>query len=65
MINLIKKTKSVQLNIKSKVVLFLFILAINVGCHQKKVIRTPEGYDISDPDKIELGSKLDEISGIF
>ncbi len=54
-----------MLNIKPKTLLFVLVLASLASCQHKKVIRTPQGYDITDPDKIDLGSKLDEISGIF
>jgi hypothetical protein len=65
MINLIKKMKSVLSNIKSKAVLFLLTIILLTGCFKKKVVRTPEGYDITSPQRIDLGTKLDEISGIF
>ncbi|HEX7844281.1 MAG TPA: hypothetical protein VF476_00695 [Chitinophagaceae bacterium] len=65
MINLIKKMKNMELNIKSNGLWLLLLLLVMTGCEHKKVILTPEGYDITKPDKIELGSKLDEISGIF
>ena len=65
MINLIKKPKSVQSIIKTKTMLLLLALVVVIGCEHKKVIRTPQGYNITEPDKIDLGSKLDEISGIF
>lgn len=35
------------------------------ACQQKRVIYTPRGYDITKPDKREMGNKLSEISGIF
>ena len=34
------------------------------ACQQKRVILTPKGYNITKPDKTELGGKLREISGI-
>lgn len=44
-------------------VLVLFIIALT-QCNTKKVIYTPLGYNITQPQTINLGSKLDEISGI-
>lgn len=44
-------------------VLLLFIIALT-QCNHKKVIYTPLGYNITQPQTISLGSKLDEISGI-
>ena len=40
----------------------LFLLCI--ACNGKKIILTPLGYDFSKPQKVNLGPKLDEISGI-
>ena len=45
-------------------VFFAFYLGI-AGCQSKKVLLTPEGYDLQHPDKTDLGTKLQEISGIF
>ena len=64
MINLIKKTKSVQCNILASFMLLTGLILVNTACNQKKVILTPQGYDLSDPQRLDLGSKLDEISGI-
>ncbi len=66
MINLNKKTKCLGFNIKTwagGLLIPAFFLVV-VACQHDKVIYTPEGYDITSPQKISLGSKLDEISGI-
>jgi hypothetical protein len=39
-------------------------LLLLTSCQSKRVIYTPTGYDITEPDTYELGSKLNEISGI-
>ena len=40
-------------------------LLMATGCFKtKRVVYTPHGYDITKPKKYDLGSKLDEISGI-
>jgi hypothetical protein len=41
-----------------------FSLLLLAGCESKRVIYTPTGYDITRPVSHELGSKLNEISGI-
>ena len=46
------------------VVFFAFYFGI-AGCQSKKVILTPEGYDLQHPDKTDLGTRLREISGIY
>jgi hypothetical protein len=66
MINLIKNDKNDIGKIKTLpvwMVLLLFIIALT-QCNHKKVIYTPLGYNITQPQTISLGSKLDEISGI-
>lgn len=66
MINLIKNDKNVLAKIKTLplwLVLPLFFISI-AYCNTKRVIYTPRGYDITKPQTIQLGSKLDEISGI-
>jgi hypothetical protein len=55
-----------RLNIKSRIGALLLpsvFLAV-IACEHKKVVYTLEGYDMSNPEKIGLGTKLDEISGI-
>lgn len=42
-----------------------FICLMQVSCESKRVVYTPKGYDFTQADKIKLGQKLDEISGIF
>jgi hypothetical protein len=45
--------------------LFLpIVLMLLAGCETKRVIYTPTGYDITKPEIHELGTKLNEISGI-
>jgi hypothetical protein len=66
MINLIKNDKNVLAKIKTLplwLVLPLFFIAV-VRCNTKRIIYTPRGYDITRPQTIQLGTKLDEISGI-
>lgn len=58
--------KSIQLNIKTMTgaLLVTSVFLVVMGCNHKKVVYTLEGYDMSNPEKIGLGTKLDEISGI-
>lgn len=55
--------KNNGLNIKSFAACFLFVLLL-AGCESKRVIYTARGYDITKPQSYELGTKLNEISGI-
>jgi len=65
MINLNKNEKNVLAKIKTlPVCLLLMAFFVFSTCQQKRIIYTPRGYDITKPQGIELGSKLDEISGI-
>lgn len=65
MINLNKNLKIKALIISKTVPLLLAILLLLAACNNKRVIYTPEGYDITSPDQTDLGNKLREISGIF
>lgn len=43
----------------------VFILSmLGITCSTKRIVSTPQGYDITKPEKTELGNKLREISGI-
>ncbi|HEX5653473.1 MAG TPA: hypothetical protein VFX58_10390 [Chitinophagaceae bacterium] len=66
MINLNKNRKNLPAKLKRHTPwFFLVIVALNIaGCNLDKTIHTPPGYDITTPVKHNLGSKLDEISGI-
>ena len=65
MINLDKNKKNVIGKIKTLPVwLILLLFSVIVACELKKVTYTPRGYDITKPENIKLGTKLDEISGI-
>lgn len=68
MINLNKNTKNVIVKIKTLPAYFFSALFLMVlvagGCETKKVIYTPTGYLINEPETFELGTKLNEISGI-
>jgi hypothetical protein len=37
---------------------------MSITCRTKRIVNTPQGYDITKPEKTELGNKLREISGI-
>ena len=66
MINLNKNDKNVLGKIKTLpvwLVLPAFLLLL-VRCNGKRVIYTPRGYDITKGEKYNLGTKLNEISGI-
>jgi hypothetical protein len=66
MINLDKNAKNGEAKIKTLPVWIIlpFALLLLAGCESKRVIYTPTGYDITEPVKHELGTKLSEISGI-
>jgi len=65
MINLDKNKKNVIGKIKTLPVwLILLLISVITACELKKVTYTPRGYDITKPESIKLGTKLDEISGI-
>jgi hypothetical protein len=66
MINLNKKGITRQAKFYSMIlVMAAAIVLVVAGCLQtKRVIYTPHGYDITQPIRYDLGSKLDEISGI-
>ncbi|HSU28458.1 MAG TPA: hypothetical protein VLJ68_08755 [Chitinophagaceae bacterium] len=67
MINLIKKDINLQ-RVSQYSILWPFIillLLITVSCKRQRITYTPKGYDITKPEKTDLGSKLREISGIF
>ena len=65
MINLNKNDNNVLGKIKTLPVwLLLLVFSVIVSCKLKKVTYTPRGYDITKPQGIKLGTKLDEISGI-
>ncbi|HEX6192899.1 MAG TPA: hypothetical protein VFZ42_11080, partial [Chitinophagaceae bacterium] len=66
MINLNKNDKNVLGKIKTLPVWMLLLLFLVIAaCELKKrVTYTPRGYDITKPESIKLGTKLDEISGI-
>jgi hypothetical protein len=66
MINLDKNAKNGEAKIKTLPVWIIlpFALLLLAGCESKRVIYTPTGYNITDPIKNELGTKLSEISGI-
>lgn len=66
MINLNKKKIARYSKLFSYAGLFIImLLMVSAGCLQtKRIIYTPHGYDITQPAKYKLGSKLDEISGI-
>jgi hypothetical protein len=65
MINLNKNHKSVTSNIFKLVLSLAIMMLVIASCTNKRVIYTPQGYDITKPDETELGTKLREISGIF
>src|SRR5688572_25573456 len=65
MINLNKNNKNRTLYILNPLGWAFPLLLLLTVCHNKRVIYTPEGYDISKPVETELGTKLREISGIF
>jgi hypothetical protein len=65
MINLNKNLKIKAFIISKTVPLLLPILLLFASCTNKRVIYTPQGYDITKPDVTDLGNKLREISGIF
>ena len=66
MINLNKNDKTTLAKIKTLPVYLLLSLffVVTDSCNTKKVIYTPRGYDITKPETVKLGTKLDEISGI-
>ena len=66
MINLIKKGKNglVKIKILPALIVLGMLFPIIYSCNARKVIYTPRGYDITEPEEHNLGSKLDEISGI-
>ena len=51
-----------QFSAVGQMLLVLYFLVS--ACQQKRVIYTPIGYNITKPEKTELGGKLREISGI-
>ena len=66
MINLIKNRNNDLGIIKTLplYVLFIGIIISLFACNSKKVKYTPRGYLITEPQGVDLGTKLDEISGI-
>jgi hypothetical protein len=66
MINLDKNMNNAEAKIKTLPVwlILLFALILSAGCQRKKVILTPTGYKINKGTVYELGTKLNEISGI-
>jgi hypothetical protein len=65
MLNLNKNTYNVRYNIKRQSWLLLPLIYLFVtGCESKRVTYTPKGYDITKPESYDLGTKLNEISGI-
>jgi SdiA-regulated len=66
MINLDKNMNNAEAKIKTLPVWMLLSLGLLLlaGCESKRVIYTPTGYDITHPDPHDLGTKLNEISGI-
>lgn len=44
--------------------ILFFLCSFLASCQQKRIIYTPQGYDITKPEKTEMGGKLREISGI-
>jgi hypothetical protein len=66
MINLIKNNNNGKAKIKTLPMwkILPFFLLVLAGCESKRVIYTPTGYNISAPDDHDLGTKLNEISGI-
>ena len=66
MINLNKNDKTTLAKIKTLPVYLLLSLffVVTDSCNTKRVIYTRRGYDITKPETVKLGTKLDEISGI-
>src|SRR5215207_5683013 len=66
MINLNKKLKNSIVNIKILPVCCILIAGFSLlsSCETKRVIYTPTGYNITKPESFDLGTKLNEISGI-
>jgi hypothetical protein len=66
MINLDKNVNKGLAKIKTLPVRMIWVLALFLlaGCESKRVIYTPIGYDITKPERHDLGTKLAEISGI-
>src|ERR1700733_12421645 len=66
MINLIKKGITGRVVFQMTIAgLYLSALVfISTGCKQKHIIYTPRGYNITKPVRVEMGTKLKEISGI-
>ncbi len=64
MINLNKNSNNGGAKIKTLLVCFGLIIAALTGCESKRVIYTATGYDITEPVTYNLGTKLNEISGI-
>jgi uncharacterized protein YjiK len=66
MINLDKNMNKGKANLKTlpTCLLLAVVLLLLASCESKHVIYTPRGYDISKPEAHDLGTKLDEISGI-
>jgi uncharacterized protein YjiK len=66
MINLAKNRKNTGGKIKTLPVCLalVFFAILTASCNRNRVIYTPRGYDITKPQGVQLGTKLDEISGI-
>jgi hypothetical protein len=66
MINLIKKGNNMIGNIKTlpSIIPGILFLILLISCNGNRIRYTPRGYNITKPQTMNLGTRLDEISGI-